>query len=332
MYTPKISIILPTYNVAKFLLQSLNSIAAQTYKNLQVIIIIDGATDGSFEIAKEFCKKDNRFNVYWQENAGSGPARNNGIDRAEGDFIMFVDPDDWCKPDYVETLLRLQQENDYDIVTTSETTVFFNKKGKIKKIFPPHYPDVQLIGKQKLRTNYLTLLEKGTLQAPYGKIFKTELIKENNIRFPDLRRSQDIVFNYRYYDYAQSVLVSNYSGYMYRVLSKERAKKLSPDYYKTVDLIYSDILALHKKWNVPFSNTLASTILFGSIYPLFESDILRGQDIKYIVEDPTAKNILINARPKRLHLSLVRSLILSNHYQLASVIVKSVFYLKLLIL
>ena len=94
---PKVSVIVPTYNVEPFLLQCLTSIAEQTYKNFECIIIIDGATDRSFEIAKDFCKHDARFRVYWQENAGSGPARNNGLDKSTGDLIMFVDPDDWCK-------------------------------------------------------------------------------------------------------------------------------------------------------------------------------------------------------------------------------------------
>lgn len=124
MKEPKVSIILPTYNVERFLLQSLESIASQTYKNIEVIIVIDGATDSSYQIAMDFCKKDSRFKVLWQNNAGSGPARNHGIDESTGELIMFVDPDDWCEPDYVENMVRLQQGKDYDLVTTKETAVY----------------------------------------------------------------------------------------------------------------------------------------------------------------------------------------------------------------
>ena len=223
---PKVSVIVPTYNVEPFLLQCLTSIAEQTYKNFECIIIIDGATDRSFEIAKDFCKLDARFHAYWQENAGSGPARNNGLDKSTGDLIMFVDPDDWCKPDYIENMVRLQQSGDYDIVSTSEITVFFNNKGEIKKILPPHYIEAQYIGEEQLHERYLSLFCDGYLLAPHCKIYKSSIIDQYNIRFPDLRRSQDIVFNYRYYDHAQSILISNYSGYMYRVLSKERALSL----------------------------------------------------------------------------------------------------------
>lgn len=328
---PKVSVIVPTYNVEPFLLQCLTSIAEQTYKNFECIIIIDGATDRSFEIAKDFCKLDARFHAYWQENAGSGPARNNGLDKSTGDLIMFVDPDDWCKPDYIENMVRLQQSGDYDIVSTSEITVFFNNKGEIKKILPPHYIEAQYIGEEQLHERYLSLFCDGYLLAPHCKIYKSSIIDQYNIRFPDLRRSQDIVFNYRYYDHAQSILISNYSGYMYRVLSKERAKRLKPDYYLTIGIIYNDIKSLHDKWGIKFNIQMASTFLFSLIYTLFESNILRGESIGYLVKDKIMREIIVNARPQKIHLSIIRHLILNGHYRMSAFIVKLILYVKLLV-
>lgn len=332
MNTPKISIILPTYNVERYLPQCLDSIAKQTYENIEVIIIIDGATDNSYTIAKQFSKQDSRFQVYWQENAGSGPARNNGIKRASGDFIMFVDPDDWCKPEYVENMLRFQQENDYDIVSTSETTVFFSRTGKIKKILAPHFKEVAYEGEEQLHKKYLSFFLGGYVHAPHCKIYKSSIIKENNIRFPDLRRSQDIVFNYRYYDHAKSILISSYSGYMYRILCKERAKRLKPDYYKTIGLIYNDIKKLHCKWNISFDKVAASTSLYGAVYALLESNSMRGEPIQYIVEDITIREIITYAQPRKRHLSLVKMLLLKQHYRIAFIIVKFIFYIKLIVL
>lgn len=219
MNDPKVSIILPTYNVERFLLQCLESIAAQTYKNLEVIIVIDGATDGSYQIAKDFCKKDSRFKVFWQENAGSGPARNHGIDESTGELIMFIDPDDWCQPDYVEKIIVEQQNSNYDLVAVGETTVFYDNIGNVKKKHVHNLDRIQIQGVADVRKNYVNLFSLGVLHAPHCKIYKAKIIKENHIRFPELRRSQDIVFNYRYYNYIRSVLVCNNSGYMYRVLS-----------------------------------------------------------------------------------------------------------------
>ena len=112
---PLISVVLPTYNVAQYLQQCLESVAAQTYRNFEVIIIIDGATDGSYEIAQEFCKTDSRFAVYWQENAGSGPARNAGLAHCQGELVMFVDPDArLLSPD---TAYMESEETDYALVS-----------------------------------------------------------------------------------------------------------------------------------------------------------------------------------------------------------------------
>lgn len=328
MSTPKVSIIIPTYNVENYLQQCLTSIAKQTYRNIEVIIIIDGATDRSFELAKSFCETDHRFNVYWQENAGSGPARNNGISKMTGEFVMFVDPDDWCKPDYVENMMNLQQKGDYDIVSTGATTVFYSDKGRIKKILSPHFIEAEYIGEQILHEKYLSFFLYGYIHAPHCKMYKANIIKSYGISFPDLRRSQDIVFNYRYFDHAHSMLLSNYSGYMYRVLSTERAKRLKPDYYKTIGIIYSDIKALHEKWGVVFDKEIASTFLFGAVYSLFESNMLRGNGIEYITEDKIISEIIRNAHPQKIHLQLVRYLVIAKHYIPAVIIIKFIFLIK----
>ena len=123
---PLISVVLPTYNVVQYLRQCLESVAAQTYRNIEVIIIIDGATDGSYEIAQDFSKTDKRFSVFWQENAGSGPARNNGLAHCQGEFVMFVDPDDWIEPQLLEKLYEAQSEGDYDLVASRRIFVSCN--------------------------------------------------------------------------------------------------------------------------------------------------------------------------------------------------------------
>lgn len=253
------------------------------------------------------------------------------MDRATGEFIMFVDPDDRCENNYVENLLKLQQEGDYDIVTTSETIVFFNQKGKIKKTLPLHYQDVQYKGKQQLHKNYLTLFSQGVIHAPHGKIYKTDVIRKYNIRFPNLHRSQDIVFNYRYYSHAQSILVSDYSGYIYCVLSKERIKRVKKDYYKTIALIYNDLKNLHKEWRVFFDKSIASTFLFGSVYTLLESSTQKKEDIVEIINDATIQEIIENAHPAKKHLFFVRTLLIHKQYRLAIIIVKLVLYIKLMI-
>ena len=157
VFPPLISVVLPTYNVADFLSQCLESIKAQTYQNIEVVIIIDGATDSSYEIAKEFCKADNRFHVYWQENAGSGPARNYGLSNCSGDFVMFVDPDDWIEKDLLEKLYQAQKDGDYDFVATRRTKVLCNGN-KIVRVIPQHFKDESIVGENDVRKAYLRML------------------------------------------------------------------------------------------------------------------------------------------------------------------------------
>ena len=113
---PLISVIVPIYNVAPWLPRCLDSIIGQTYKNLEILLINDGSTDNSLEICQTYAAKDPRIKVIHQENQGVSAARNAGLDNAQGDFIMFVDSDDWLTLDACEKLLNTQKQTNADIV------------------------------------------------------------------------------------------------------------------------------------------------------------------------------------------------------------------------
>lgn len=112
----KFSIIVPVYNVEKFLRESLDSIVAQTLKDFEVICVNDGSTDNSLEILKEYANNDSRIKVISQENQGQGVARNNAIDIAQGKYLLFVDPDDFIESNTLEVLYNKFHETDVDII------------------------------------------------------------------------------------------------------------------------------------------------------------------------------------------------------------------------
>lgn len=112
---PLISIIVPVYNAENFLIKCLDSLANQSYQNLEVIMINDGSTDNSGSICEEYCKKDNRFRVFHKENGGVSSARNRGLKEVSGEYVGFVDPDDWIEPNMFELLQKLAVENNSDI-------------------------------------------------------------------------------------------------------------------------------------------------------------------------------------------------------------------------
>ena len=109
-HNPLISVIVPVYNVAEYLSRCVDSILAQSYENLQIILVDDGSTDDSGKICEEYAKKDARIQVIHQNNGGLSSARNAGLDLASGEYIGFVDSDDWIEPEmYAEMLARMEK-------------------------------------------------------------------------------------------------------------------------------------------------------------------------------------------------------------------------------
>ena len=102
--SPKISVIIPVYNTEKYLRQCLDTVVAQTLKDIEIILVDDGSTDDSLLICQEYAQKDSRIHVYHQENQGAGPARNYGIKVAKGQYFSFLDSDDLFKLDMLERL------------------------------------------------------------------------------------------------------------------------------------------------------------------------------------------------------------------------------------
>ena len=326
--SPLVSIILPTYNVEKYLLQCLESIKIQTYQNFEGIIIIDGAIDNSYEIAKEFCACDTRFSVYWQENAGSGPARNNGLAHAQGELVMFIDPDDWVDSDYVESMVKEQQKGNYDFVTTGGKTHHYNKNDELISSRMSPIKSIAFTKQEECRKHYLDLFQQSLLGGPHKKVYKLAIIKEYNILFPNLRRSQDIVFNYRYFNRIENLLVSDYIGYNYRVLYKERLKRSTPDYYKTIILIYNDLKELHQKWGIEFCKESAGTAMINMVYATLEAVVSSGNSLCPIIQEPSILAIIKYGKTQKRHIKLVMFLLRKGCVKIASLILMIISKIK----
>lgn len=116
MSTPLISILIPAYNVEKYLPHCLHSILSQSYKCLQIVIIDDGSTDNTLSVCARYADKDTRVEVYHQDNSGVATTRNNLLEKVKGDWVLFVDADDWIEPDMVDSLINLADERSADIV------------------------------------------------------------------------------------------------------------------------------------------------------------------------------------------------------------------------
>ena len=180
-----ISIIMPIYNDESVLEQSINSVAKQTFQDIELICINDGSTDGSLEVLNEFAEKYDFVKVVSQENKGSGKARNYGMDIAEGDYIGFLDADDYfIDDDALERLYDVAYKNDATMVTGNILHDVDNPGEFIPFRHLEYFTEDKVILPE----------EYGLPWSFYKSIYKTTFLRENKIYFPDLLRGQDPVF------------------------------------------------------------------------------------------------------------------------------------------
>ncbi|PXV90160.1 glycosyl transferase family 2 [Lachnotalea glycerini] len=218
-----ISIIVPVYNSEKTLQRCLESLIHQTYSELEILLVIDGPTDTSIDIGKEYEKKDSRVKVILKENEGVSRARNTGIQHAKGEYIQFVDSDDYISEDMCETLLRNVENTGAQMAVCGYHHLFL-QRDIVKAAKRNH-----IILKESSE-EFLKLYEAGFLNMPWNKLFLRELIKN---RFDaSLSLGEDLLFNLEYMKGVESIVILDEPLYYYiqkngqdTLSSKKRADK-----------------------------------------------------------------------------------------------------------
>lgn len=218
---PKISIVIPVYNTEKYLEKCISSVLSSTLKDVEVILIDDGSTDDSLRICDEFAQKDNRIIVLHQPNQGVSVARNIGIDNAKGEWLAFVDSDDYIFPDYYKDLIQVAEDNHVDIVRTIH---YVERSGNLEitsSMQNTHRLDIasckKAIGGGYIVDNQtaceLMLLDLWTSQLCTA-IYKRKLF--DSVRFPENRTFEDLAVGYQpYCNSATDVVVYDKPYYVY---------------------------------------------------------------------------------------------------------------------
>lgn len=202
--SPLISIVIPIYKSEPFIPRLINCLKDQTYANLQFVFIDDGSPDNSKDLIQNFYKADKRVLYVFQKNAGAAEALNTGIRHAIGEFIMFLDADDWVEINTCELAIRAIKDNNADLVFWMNI-----KEYKSKSIpYPPFFPTSRLFeseGIEYLRRRMIGLINKelkfpistDAFNAGWGKLYRTDIIKSNSIKWTDtvLVGSSDVLFN-----------------------------------------------------------------------------------------------------------------------------------------
>lgn len=203
-----ISVIIPIYNVEKYLQKCLDSVVNQTYKNTEIILVNDGSTDNSEEIAKEYEKKYENIKYFKKENGGLSDARNFGIQKATGDYICFVDSDDYISEDLFSNLERYL-ENDYDMIKYKVIKVDKDYK-EVERVQGP-------IFKEKTGEEAFNILygEDVMLQPAWLYLYKTSFWKENKFEYPVGKIHEDFARTALILLKAKKVVSVDFYGYYY---------------------------------------------------------------------------------------------------------------------
>ena len=183
---PKISIVIPIYNTAKYLPKCLDSILNQTYKNLEIILIDDGSTDNSGKIADDYAKKDPRIKVIHQKNAGQSTARNAGIKKATGEYISFIDADDEIRPDFIEKLLHAYNKD--TAITVCGIHYKRLKSGAAHDVYINPLRTRKPKESKKAYILYLLAID-GRMYSSVNKLYLTKIVKnlafDQNLNFAE---------------------------------------------------------------------------------------------------------------------------------------------------
>ncbi len=203
----KVSIIVPTYNNEKYLSKCLMSLVQQTLKEIEIIVVNDGSTDRTSEILDEFSKVDKRIKIINQQNKKQGAARNSGMKVASGEYIGFVDSDDWVDLDYYEKLYNAAKKNNSDIALATNVRI---GNGKTKKRLN--------ITEEKIATSLQEKIDIGNQAknpCPTNKIYRKSMLIENNIDWPEGIYCEDKLFTIKAIYSANSIVSVPSINYYY---------------------------------------------------------------------------------------------------------------------
>lgn len=248
--SPLVSVIIPVYNVEFYLEKCLNSVVNQTYSNLEIIIINDESPDNSYVIIERFLQSDKRIKSFNQKNSGVSAARNTGIENSSGEFIMFVDSDDWVESNIIEKLLVHIHDHElsicsynrcYDEVTNPRK---LNLEGRIDG---KRYQR-RIIG---LTANELNdPSQADSIVSPCGKLYLSKIIHQYELKFistQEIGTAEDLIFNLQYAEFVNNVFVIDEPLYNY---IRNNVNSYTSHYKHD----------LFTKWNVLFSKIKTFTI------------------------------------------------------------------------
>ena len=242
----KISVIVPVYNVSRYLDKCVSSLLNQKYQNTEIILVDDGSTDASGDMCDRYAKQDERIKVLHKQNAGLGFARNSGLKVASGKYVVFIDSDDYVEDSMLSALFDAAQMYNADTVIGGFSTVvdndiilsktkLNNEEFKNKEIMQCLMP--RLIGSAPNKKDSIRM-------SVWNVLYSMDIIMSNGISFPSEREmiSEDIIFDLKYYQYSRKTVLIDSCHYCYRITDGSLTTKYRPERFELSKKLHKELI------------------------------------------------------------------------------------------
>jgi len=268
-----VSIIVPVYNAERYIAACLDSLVNQTLHSCEFILVDDGSTDQSRAIIEHFRQKDDRIHLITQSNQGVSAARNAGLSSATGEYVGFVDADDYIEPDMYERLYEAAKSSSYDVVLSN----FESELEGTKLLTTYPFPLDRLLDRSFIIDEVMPyFLQSDQMNTAVNKLYRLELIHEHKVQFPyQVALGEDGLFNMNYFSYAESMVYIDYSGYHYRevpgsatrnIVKKDYFSRALEVYLTAPPPIYTDLLSHDRIKELQAIRLIHTTLSYIYIY------------------------------------------------------------------
>lgn len=264
----QVSVVIPTYNVEQYVDKCLDSISKQTLYRIEIICVDDGSADTTLEILESYAQKDKRFRIFCQKNAGPGVARNLGLSKARGKYVIFLDSDDYFETEFLETMLRTAEDCQSDVTICcsdefdSQTGEVYTGQWMLKLNLLP-----QLIFNPKQLSSAIFQFSYGW---PWDKLYRRAFIAEKGLSYPVLLNSEDVVFVFPSLAAAEKIAVVPKTFVHHRVnrcLSVSNSRHLHPEApCRSIELLSAELkrLGCYDTFEASFAKWIMEFLIWNS--------------------------------------------------------------------
>ena len=310
-----VSVIVPVYNTENKLKKCINSVTNSSYTNLEIIIVDDGSEEKTALLCNQLKQQDKRIKVIHQKNKGVSCARNKGIDIAKGEYMYFLDSDDWAEPTMLEDMYNLAKRDQAQLVVAGFYIDTYYEKDKYLTdnyvVEDAVYPD-----KKSFRKNAYKLFDKNLLYTPWNKLYESKYILENNLRFPTTLWD-DFPFNISIVRNVERVTVTSKQYYHFlRARAESETTAYRPGMYEKREEEHGWMVDLYKEWKVMDHNSMEMIArryverFIGCVENITNpkcelSSQEKRQEIKRMLKNPRLKKMLKLANPRSSYMKIM---------------------------